>query len=110
MGPGTRWRGWSTRVADWTEWADAEAYDWIIGADILYGPVLHPHLRRIFGSNLAEGGRVLLADPFRAVGLRFLEGLEADGWAVSYNQWDVGSDAEPRPVGVFELVPPRSNP
>ena len=99
--------GFEYRIADWTEWADAEAYDWIIGSDILYGAVLHPHLRAIFAANLAPEGRVLLADPFRAVGLRFLEGLEAEGWAVSFNRWDVGSDAEPRPVGVFELVPPR---
>ena len=94
------------RPADWTSWADRSAYDWIIGSDILYGESLHPDLRAIFRSNLAPGGRVLVADPFRAVGLRFLEGLEADGWRVTYNHYDVGDDAEPRPVGVFELAPP----
>ena len=94
------------RVADWTSWDDAAAYDWIIGSDILYGESLHPDLRRIFESNLKPGGRVLLSDPFRGVGLRFLEALEAAGWRVSYNQWDVGADGSPRPVGVFELTPP----
>ncbi len=94
------------RVADWTSWDDAERYDWIIGADILYGESQHADLRRIFESNLTPGGRVLVSDPFRGVGLRFLEALEAAGWAVRYNQWDVGDDAAPRPVGVFELTPP----
>ena len=93
------------RVADWTDWTDTARYDWIIGADVLYGAVLHPHLRTIFTTNLAPGGRVLIADPFRAVGLRFLERMEAEGWRVSYNQWNVGDDLAPRPVGVFELRP-----
>ena len=98
------------RVADWTDWTSADRFDWIIGSDVLYGAVSHPDLRRIFAGNLAPGGRVLLADPFRGVGLRFLESLEADGWVVTYNQWDVGEEGSPRPIGVFELVPPRSNP
>ncbi|CAN5845718.1 hypothetical protein BH23GEM5_BH23GEM5_18650 [soil metagenome] len=48
---------------DWTEWKDARRYEWILGSDILYGDSMHPHLRRIFESNLAPGGRVLLSDP-----------------------------------------------
>lgn len=95
------------RVADWTEWDNAGRYDWIIGSDVLYGEALHPHLRHIFGTNLAPGGRVLIADPFRAVSLRLLEALEGDGWGVSFNRWNVVGDADPRPVGVFELAPPR---
>ncbi len=98
--------GVEQRVADWTAWTDADRYDWIIGADILYGAVQHEPIRAIFAANLAPGGRVLVADPFRGVGLRFLEALEADGWRVSYNQWDVGEDKSSRPVGVFELAPP----
>ena len=97
------------RLADWTAWNDAERYDWIVGSDVLYGETTHPHLRRIFAGNLAPGGRVLLADPFRAVSLRLLEALEADGWAVAMSKWTVGEDAAgvaPRPVGVFELTPP----
>ena len=98
------------RVADWTAWTIADQFDWIIGSDVLYGAILHPDLRRIFAGNLAPGGRVLLADPFRGVGLRFLESLEADGWRVTYNRWDVGAADSPRPIGVFELIPPRFDP
>jgi predicted nicotinamide N-methyase len=94
------------RLADWTEWEDAGRYDWILGSDILYGDALHPHLRRIFETNLAPGGRVLLADPFRATSLKLLEALEADGWTVALAKWNVGEEETPRPIGVFELAPP----
>ena len=94
------------RLVDWMEWEDAERYDWIIGSDILYGETLHPHLRRIFEQNLAPGGRVLLSDPFRAVSLRLLEALEADGWGIAITRWNVGEEPNLRAVGVFDLTPP----
>ena len=97
------------RLSDWTEWGDSGRYDWIIASDILYGESLHPHLRKIFESNLASTGRILLADPFRGTAVPFLETLEAEGWSVTFNKWDVGEEATPRPVGVFELVPPGSS-
>ena len=89
------------RLADWTE---AGCYDWLLGADVLYADSMHPHLRRIFGANLAPGGHVLLADPFREVSFRLLEVLQADGWVVTLSKWTIGAAA--RPVGVFELTPP----
>jgi predicted nicotinamide N-methyase len=94
------------RLADWTNWRDAGRYDWIIGSDILYGVELQPHLRRIFESNLAPEGRVLLSDPFRAVSLGLLEALEEDGWSVTLSKWSVGEETTPRPVAVFELAAP----
>lgn len=96
------------RLADWKTWGIAERFEWILGADILYATSRHAELRRIFESNLAPRGRILLADPFRAVSLPLLEEMEGDGWGVALSKWTVG-DAEkrPRPVGVFELTPPR---
>lgn len=94
------------RLADWAEWNDGERYDWILGSDVLYGEPMHPHLRRIFADNLTPAGRVLLSDPFRAVSIRLLESLEADGWTVTMSKWNVGEEAAPRPIGVFELAPP----
>jgi predicted nicotinamide N-methyase len=91
------------RRADWTEWDVDGRYDWIIGSDILYGESLHPHLRTIFGSNLAPEGRLLLADPFCSMAVRLLEAMEAKGWRVMFSRWDVGEEGTPRPVGVFEL-------
>ena len=93
------------RLDDWTTWDHSGRYDWILGADILYVEALHADLRRIFEANLAPGGRVLVADPFRTMSLRLLDALEAAGWGITSSRWDVG-DATTRPIGVFELVAP----
>jgi predicted nicotinamide N-methyase len=94
------------RPADWTTWDDARRYDWILGADILYAEAMHAHLRRIFESSVAPGGRVLLSDPFREVSLQLLRGMEASGWTVALSKWSVEAEANPRPIGVFELARP----
>lgn len=101
-----RARGAAQRRADWAAWEDAGPYDWIVGADILYAESMHPHLRRIFETALAPGGRVLVADPFRAIGIRLPEALAADGWGVSLTRWTVGEAERPRAIGVYELTPP----
>jgi predicted nicotinamide N-methyase len=93
------------RVVDWTDWNDSEKYDWILGSDILYGKDMHPHLRRIFESNLAADGRILLSDPFRSTSFNLLESLEADGWTIKISKWNIGEESAPRPIGVFELSP-----
>ena len=93
------------RLADWAEWDDDGRYDFILGSDILYGETMQPFLRRIFERNLAPGGRVLLSDPFRGVSIRLLEALDAEGWQVGITRWNLGEDASPRPIGVFELAP-----
>lgn len=95
------------RIADWTAWDDPGRYDWIIGSDVLYGEAFHPHLRRILVEALAPGGRILLADPFRAPSLRFIESLEGEGWTMSISKWTVGAEDARRAVGAFELQPPR---
>ena len=63
------------RLADWAAWNDDTRYDWIIGSDILYAATTHSHLRHIFESNLAPGGRVMLSDPFCRASLALLEPL-----------------------------------
>ena len=90
------------RLADWTAWDDTARYDVILGSDILYAAPLHPHLRRIFETNLADGGAVLLSDPFRETSFAFLETLEREGWRVTMDKWSIDTT---RPVGVFTLVP-----
>lgn len=92
------------RAADWTAWDDPSRYDWIIGSDILYGEEFHPQLRHIFETNLAPGGRVVVADPFRGVSLKLLEELQAAGWRVGMTRWTVGEVQTPRSIGVFELA------
>ncbi|WP_422926308.1 hypothetical protein [Singulisphaera sp. PoT] len=100
----TYYPGWRNRPADWTAWEETGVYDWIIGADILYGESLHPHLRHIFDTKLAEGGRLLISDPFRTMSLRLMEAMEAEGWDVRFNKWEIGLENVTRPVGVFQLI------
>jgi predicted nicotinamide N-methyase len=92
------------RIADWTAWEDPEQYELILGADVLYGETLHPHLRRIFDANLAPGGTLLLSDPFRKTSFVLLEAMEAEGWIVTMTKWRVGIDLPERSIGVFELT------
>ena len=92
------------RKSDWTAWDDRERYDCILGADILYGEELHEPLRAIFEANLAPGGELLLADPFREASFGLLERMEAGGWAVTMSKWTVGITPPERAVGVFRLT------
>jgi methyltransferase-like protein 23 len=92
------------RAGDWTAWQEAASYDLIVGSDILYSDGMHPPLRHIFDTNLAPGGRILLADPLRATSFELLEAMAADGWNVAMNKWTVGVVPPPRPIGVFELT------
>jgi len=92
------------RLADWTAWEDTSRYDLILGSDITYAEDVHPHLRRIFETNLAPDGTVLVSDPFRGTSMQFLEALEASGWRVAMDKWTVGITPPPRPVGVFALT------
>ena len=97
------------RAADWAAWQQTDTYDVIVGADILYAESQHPQLRHIFETNLAPGGRVLIADPFRPASFTLLEAMAASGWNVAITKWTVGVVPPPRPIGVFELTRPRSS-
>jgi len=94
------------RVADWTDWSDTERYDLILGADVMYAERLHAFLRHIFETNLAPGGRMLMADPFRPRSLPLLEAMESDGWTIALTKWTVGEAESRLPIGVYELARP----
>ena len=97
------------RVADWTDWNVDERFDLILGADVLYAERLHPFLRHIFDTNLAPGGRMLLADPFRLRSMPLLEALEADGWTIGLTKWTVGVSEDRLPIGVYETIRPKQS-
>lgn len=103
-GERNRTEGIRYRLDDWAHWKDVARYDWIIGADILYAESTQAHLRRIFETNLAPGGRMLLADPLRLSSVRFLEQLEIEGWRLTMSKWTIGEGELARTVGVFELT------
>jgi methyltransferase-like protein 23 len=92
------------RAADWAAWNEPGTYDIIVGADILYADGIHPQLRHIFETNLAPGGRLLLADPFRPTSFELLEAMGSSGWNVAMTKWTVGAVPPARPIGVFELT------
>lgn len=102
-GERNRASGIDYRLADWAAWDDNTRYDWIIGADIMYAEAAQPHLRHIFETSLAPGGRLLISDPFRGSSLRFLETLDGYGWSLSMTRWNVDDGNDDRGVGVFEL-------
>ncbi len=91
------------RLEDWTNWNNAEKYDWIIGSDIFYSVDMHPHLMRIFESNLSQSGRILISDPFRGGSMPLFELMEENGWSVSISKWSISDNKKPRYVGIFEL-------
>jgi len=94
------------RVADWTDWKEEDRYDLILGADVMYAERLHSFLRHIFDSNLTPGGRLLMADPFRARSMPLLEAMETDGWTVGLTKWTVGETERGLPIGVYDVVRP----
>jgi predicted nicotinamide N-methyase len=104
-GERNRVSGIEYQLADWTAWTHMTRYDWIIGADILYADTQHAYLRHIFESNLAPGGRVLVADPFREESMGLLESLERAGWRITHTRWSLGAGENTRPVAAYELIP-----
>lgn len=103
-GDRNRVAGIEYRAGDWVHWDDTSRYDWIVGADIIYAESTQAHLRRIFETNLAAGGRILLSDPYRLSSVRFLETLDRHGWNVTMAKWTIGEGELARAVGVFELT------
>lgn len=95
------------RQVDWTDWQDTRQYDYIIGSDILYGDSLHTHLRHIFETNLAPGGRLLLSDPLRKPSLAMFDVLEEQVWDIDVTQWELGEGDDQRKIAIFEIYPPK---
>lgn len=81
---GTRQVRW--RLGDWRNFPDVGRFDLILGADILYEPSLHSHLRAIMHRHLKKGGMVLLADPGRLAAENFVVAREREGWAWSLEE------------------------
>lgn len=92
------------RAADWSDWQDTASYDLIIGSDILYAHDHHRQLQHIFQTNLAPGGRVLIADPFRKVSCSLLDAMAGNGWSMTVGRWNVEVEPPARKIGVFELA------
>jgi predicted nicotinamide N-methyase len=78
-------------------------FPWVIGSEITYHEVAFAPLRRVLETALAPGGRVLLADIFRAQSTTFLARCQAAGWTVREHRRVVHLPAESRPIRIAEL-------
>lgn len=84
--------GMRHRLADWRKFDLDRKYDWIIGSDIFYEPKLHVYLKEIFRRRLAEKGALILADPGREGGKKFIESLLAEGFRGEHAELTVEFD------------------
>jgi predicted nicotinamide N-methyase len=95
-------------LVDWVAWTEQRRFDYILGADILYGDALHPHLWHIFETNLAPGGRVLLSDPMRGPSKLMFDRFEEHDWAVDVQFLEIGDGDQSRTLSLFDASPPSS--
>ena len=96
------------QVADWRDFPPLGRFDLILGADILYEPRVHVHLRQVLERHLRPGGRAVLADPGRLGAEQFMAAAERAGWRWTLEEWPAGGGKaeERRPVDIFVLTPP----
>ena len=91
------WNAWpfranlSVQYLNWrSDTLEQALFPWIVGSDIVYDPnlwsILEPCLRR----HLAPGGTVLLTEPQRQTGDRFLNWIIEAGWQVETRILDLG--------------------
>lgn len=94
-------------LADWREFPSDRCYDVICGSDILYEPLLHPHLQRVFETVLSPGGTVFLSDPLRPHGDAFSRRMRAAGWKESLDLVQApcsGQDGLEQTVAVYRFA------
>ncbi len=74
----------------------------ILGSDITYLRTLWPELNHCLREHLAEGGQVLLSDPYRIIANEFRDWIQENGW--SYHEHKVVLDDDPaHPIRVMQL-------
>lgn len=88
-------------LADWREFYPAEAYDVVIGSDVLYERTLHADVARILRRALAPGGTLLFVDPLRPQAVEFMSRLEGEGWRVEMEGLTVEWQDETREIALF---------
>jgi len=74
----------------------------ILGSDITYLRTLWPELNHCLRDHLAEGGQVLLSDPYRIIANEFRDWIQENGW--SYREHKIALDDDPaHPIRVMQL-------
>ncbi len=78
-----------TRRLDWRKDHPGEAFDLIIGADILYERKQWDSLEPFWREHLKPGGRLLLGEPGRQTGDLFLDWIAARDWQLELTEQSV---------------------
>jgi predicted nicotinamide N-methyase len=75
------------------DWSRPESlnrrYPLLLGSDIVYNPSLYPILEPCMRQVLEPGGLVLLSEPQRHTGDRFLHWIRAAGWSCDVEMVDL---------------------
>jgi predicted nicotinamide N-methyase len=90
-----------TRRLNWQRDRLDEAFDLILGADILYERKQWDFLEPFWRMHLAPGGSVLLGEPGRQTGDLFIDWIIARGWSLTRHDEPV--ETRPVPIRLFEL-------
>lgn len=90
------------RRVNWQRDHLGETYDCVIGSDVLYDLSQWEYLLKFFDGHLAPGGRVLLGEPGRQSGERFIDWIPCRGWRLERTEQTVST--RPVPIKLFELT------
>jgi len=92
-------------VADWRAFPIQARFDLIIGADILYDPLVHAALEAILANHLSPGAEAISADPVRRSALEFMAARESQGWQVSLDTLQIEDGGKMVEIAIFHLKP-----
>ena len=77
---------WSHRVSiqkvDWRQDRLDRSFQWILGSDVLYDPADWPFLHEFWRKQLAPYGTVVLVEPGRRTGDKFLQWIQTQPWQI----------------------------
>lgn len=80
-------------------------YPLILGSDVTYLRSLWPELEQCFADHLADGGQVLLSDPYRIIANEYREWLANCDWVYREHRIELADDPG-HPIRVMQLKRP----
>ncbi len=83
---------------------DEPTFPLILGSDVTYLRTLWPQLDHCLRGHLADGGQVLLSDPYRIIANEFRDWIQKHNWKYEEYRIDLEDDLE-HPIRVMRLQP-----
>ncbi|TWU56748.1 putative methyltransferase [Rubripirellula tenax] len=84
---------------------DGPRFPLILGSDVTYLRVLWPELDQCLRDHLADGGEVLLSDPFRIIANEFRDWIQDKNWIYTEHSINLSDDPS-HPIRVMQLKLP----